>query len=294
MRRSPLPFTTFSARQSPSVRRATLVPIIRRGSKVDNVVHALRHLVLVNQDRETPCWLDRRKGQPPRDLVACRNGILNLKTRELLPHDPQFFTMNCMPLKYNPDALWSKRWLKFLEELWPTTAQDDKTRKANKMAQECLREIVGYGLTADTSQQKIFLIVGPKRGGKGTIVWVLRQLLGLGKCRGPDAKKHDRRVRTLAPDRQETGGHHRRAPRTQYRRPRRSRAVVVDLRRRSAIHQSQESIFLEWIAGGTLPDHHQRVACHCRRVRHLVIALRPAAPDRVLSMGERTSTSKAG
>ena len=113
-------------------------------SKVDNVVHALRHLVLVNQDRETPCWLDRRKGQPPRDLVACRNGILNLKTRELLPHDPQFFTMNCMPLKYNPDALWSKRWLKFLEELWPTTAQDDKTRKANEVAQECLHEIVGY------------------------------------------------------------------------------------------------------------------------------------------------------
>ena len=46
------------------------------------------------------------------------------------------------------------------------------------MAQECLHEIAGYGLTADTSQQKIFLIVGPKRGGKGTIVWVLRQLLG--------------------------------------------------------------------------------------------------------------------
>ena len=144
--------------------------------KVDNVIHALRHVVLVNQDRETPCWLDRRKGQPPRDLVACRNGILNLKTRELLPHDPQFFTMNCMPLEYDPDAPQPRGWLKFLEDLWPTT--DPARKAANEMAKQCLMEIIGYLLTPDTSQQKIFLIVGPKRGGKGTIVWVLRQLLG--------------------------------------------------------------------------------------------------------------------
>jgi hypothetical protein len=146
-------------------------------SKVDNVAHALRHSLLVSRDRDTPCWLSGKKGHP-RDLVACRNGILNLKTRELLPHDPRFFSMHCMPLDYDPDAPKPKRWRKFLEELWPTTGVDDKTCEANKMAQQCLMEIMGYLITPDTSQQKIFLIVGPKRSGKGTIIWVLGKLLG--------------------------------------------------------------------------------------------------------------------
>ena len=58
--------------------------------------------------------------------------------------------------------------LRFLAELWPTDEE----------AEETLKEICGYLLSADTSQQKAFLIVGPKRGGKGTIVHVITTLLG--------------------------------------------------------------------------------------------------------------------
>jgi putative DNA primase/helicase len=147
-------------------------------SKVDNIIHALHHNLLVSSDRDTPCWLSGKKGHP-RNLVACRNGILNLRTRELLPHDPEFFSMMAMPLDYDPDASKPTRLLRFLEELWPTTTEEDEEkRRANKASQRCLMEIIGYLLTSDTSQQKIFLIVGPKRAGKGTIVWVLNELLG--------------------------------------------------------------------------------------------------------------------
>jgi putative DNA primase/helicase len=41
-----------------------------------------------------------------------------------------------------------------------------------------LQEIFGYLLTADTSQQKLFLFVGPRRSGRGTIGRVLTGLLG--------------------------------------------------------------------------------------------------------------------
>ena len=41
-----------------------------------------------------------------------------------------------------------------------------------------LQEIFGLCLTGDTSHQKAFLIVGPKRSGKGTIARVLTQLIG--------------------------------------------------------------------------------------------------------------------
>src|SRR5262249_17831223 len=93
---------------------------------------------------------------------------LNLETRELLPHDPDFFSMNCLPLDFDAAAPEPKRWLKFLVELW---TEDEK-------AELCLQEIFGYLLTADTRQHKLFLLVGPKRAGKGTIIFVLRELLG--------------------------------------------------------------------------------------------------------------------
>jgi putative DNA primase/helicase len=59
-------------------------------------------------------------------------------------------------------------WLAFLNQLWPDNAESIAA----------LREIFGYSLTADTSQQKGFLIVGPKRSGKGTIARVLTHLVG--------------------------------------------------------------------------------------------------------------------
>ena len=37
----------------------------------------------------------------------------------------------------------------------------------------------GYCLTGDTAQQKIFMIVGPRRSGKGTIARILRALVGI-------------------------------------------------------------------------------------------------------------------
>lgn len=48
-----------------------------------------------------------------------------------------------------------------------------------------LRTWFGYCLTGDTSQQKMLLIVGPKRSGKGTIARVLTRLIGNGNVSGP-------------------------------------------------------------------------------------------------------------
>jgi putative DNA primase/helicase len=141
-------------------------------------VHALRRGCLVSRDWDTPCWLNTSEYSPAVDLVACRNGILNLKTRELAPHDPLFFTTNCLPLDYDRTAPKPKRWLQFLEEIWPA----DKDGYHDSEAEDTLQEIAGYLLTSDTRQQKIFLIIGPPRSGKGTIVHVLVQLLGDANC----------------------------------------------------------------------------------------------------------------
>jgi putative DNA primase/helicase len=97
-----------------------------------------------------------------------QNGILARSTRELHPHSPRFFNTHCLPFAYDPKAPTPERWLRFLAELWG----DDPEATAT------LQELMGYILCGDTRQQKIFMLVGPKRSGKGTILRVLTALLG--------------------------------------------------------------------------------------------------------------------
>jgi putative DNA primase/helicase len=151
-------------------------------NKVAEVVHALQCGCLISRDWDTPCWLGTPlEHKPAPNLVACRNGILNLKTRKLRTHDPLFFATNCLPLDHDPAAPKPERWLQFLAEIWP----GDKDGKYDQEAEETLQEMVGYLLTYDTRQQKIFVIVGPPRSGKGTIVYMLEQLLGADNCAFP-------------------------------------------------------------------------------------------------------------
>ena len=142
-------------------------------TKVAEVLAALEAGVNHDENRDPPFWL------PPvaRDaggLIACRNGLLDIETRALEPHDRCFFNVNCLPFDYDPGAR-APGWNAFLRELWP----DDKE------ARLALAEWFGYFLTGDTAQQKIFLLVGPKRAGKGTIGRILTALLGRDSIANP-------------------------------------------------------------------------------------------------------------
>jgi putative DNA primase/helicase len=80
-----------------------------------------------------------------------------------------------VPFTFNPDAPPPRRWFAFLQELW---GDDAETIAA-------LQEMFGYLVSGDTRQQKMFLLVGPKRGGKGTIGRVLTRMIGRHNVAGP-------------------------------------------------------------------------------------------------------------
>lgn len=142
---------------------------------VGDVNHALAALVHVEGERqEPPCWL-ATAGPSPLELIACRNGLLHLPTGELLPPTPEFFTRNAVDIAFDAGAPKPARWLTFLGSIWPNDEESIAT----------LQEMFGYLLVPDTSQQKIFLLVGPKRCGKGTIGRVLTDLVGSGNVCGP-------------------------------------------------------------------------------------------------------------
>lgn len=123
-----------------------------------------------------PAWLDDRADPPdPRNLLPFPSGTLDLTTGKTFPPSPALFNINAIDFEYDPNPEPPERWIKFLEQLW-----DDDLESV-----QLLQEWMGYSLVADTSQQKMLLMVGPKRSGKGTIGRVLTRLVGAGNVVGP-------------------------------------------------------------------------------------------------------------
>jgi putative DNA primase/helicase len=145
-----------------------LTPFKPNTSKVNNVMDALKAVANLPITVQPPAWLDGRTDPPPAQIVPCQNGLLHLPTKRLLPASPAFFSPNALDFDYQPDAPDPEAWLRFLDELFEEDCE----------AANALQEWFGYFLTTDTRQQKVFLIVGPKRSGKGTIARGATGLLG--------------------------------------------------------------------------------------------------------------------
>lgn len=144
-------------------------------NKVANVLEATAAEAQLARRIRPPAWLDEGKNPPAVEVIACSNVLLHLPTRDTRAHTPDFFTVNALDFAYDAKTPDPAEWLKFLADIWP----DDQE------AINTLQEMFGLCLTSETKYQKAFLIVGPKRSGKGTIARVLTQLLGVANVCGP-------------------------------------------------------------------------------------------------------------
>jgi putative DNA primase/helicase len=150
-------------------------PMARRvtGRLISDVLHALAGETILPSGTEPPAWLQAPAPFPADEVLACRNTLLYLPTltqKEPVTSapSPKFFSPNCLPFNFDSKAPSPKAWLSFLSELWPDDPESVGT----------LQEWLGYLLTSDSRQQKILMIVGPRRSGKGTIARVFRGLVG--------------------------------------------------------------------------------------------------------------------
>lgn len=154
---------------------AQLKPWEPNRRKVADAADALLAVTLLPEHVQAPAWLTPGEHVPAGRLVACANGLLDVTTRQLHPHTPEFFNHVAVPFDYAAGAAEPVRWLGFLAQLWP----DDPE------AIGALQEWFGYVLSGRTDLQKIFLLTGPTRSGKGTIARVLAGLVGHGNTAGP-------------------------------------------------------------------------------------------------------------
>ena len=135
-------------------------PWLPNRKKIGDLLEALSGIVILSDEFEQPCWIDGRETGP---IVALTNGLLDIASRELLPHSPLYFGQVSVPFPYDPDAAEPQKFLDFLYAVWP----DDPD------AIDSVGEMYGYTISGRTDLHKIFMLVGPTRGGKGTLASTL-------------------------------------------------------------------------------------------------------------------------
>jgi len=138
--------------------------------KINDLTGALASLCELSDAIDAPCWLDGRKTNT---IIATANGLLDVTSQQLYPHTPQFFNLQAVPFAYDATVPEPKHWFAFLDSVWPSP-----DAIATHPAQDLLQEWFGYVLSGRTDLQKMLLMHGPTRGGRGTIGRVLTGLLG--------------------------------------------------------------------------------------------------------------------
>lgn len=109
-----------------------------------------------------PAQLDRHKTS-----LNTPGGIVDLKTGNLKPHNPDDYFTKITAVEYSENAD-CPRWISFLDDIF------NKDKDLIRYVQKA----VGYSLTGSTSEQCAFFLYGTGRNGKSTFLEVIRDVFG--------------------------------------------------------------------------------------------------------------------
>ena len=127
------------------------------GSRVNAVLtHARRHNHIMPDQLDADPW-----------ILNVQNGMVDLRTGDLKPHDPKAFCRKIVPIAYDPNAKCSK-WLEALRVIF----------KGDAEMIAYLKRAIGYTLTGSTREQVMFITWGAGSNGKSIVQNVTARMLG--------------------------------------------------------------------------------------------------------------------
>lgn len=110
-------------------------------------------------------------------LLNCMNGVIDLKTGKLLPHDRGLLITKICRVNYDENAK-CDRFFKFLHWTMGDNPDSDPSARTVRMV-AFLQRALGYGLTADVSEKAVFVLHGSAgNNGKTTLLTTFREVLG--------------------------------------------------------------------------------------------------------------------
>ncbi len=129
----------------------------RSSRSKDSMVKESQHRVPI-----TPSQLDTHQS-----LLNTPNGIINLRTGELMPHDLTRYITKITNTEYT-DKIDCPLWEQFLKDIF----------NGDQELIRYIQKAIGYSLTGSTQEQCIFFCYGDGSNGKSTFIDVIKDMLG--------------------------------------------------------------------------------------------------------------------
>ena len=137
-------------------------------------VKRIREIVTLARDWLGPVSMAHFNARPT--LIPLANGVYDVETNALIPHDSSYLQTHCLSYGYDPQAA-CPRVEAFLQQVL--------VREDGSPCEEWINfawEWLGYCLTADASAHTAMVNVGEGGNGKGTFARLLRALVGANQC----------------------------------------------------------------------------------------------------------------
>ncbi|MFE2245235.1 phage/plasmid primase, P4 family [Streptomyces lavendulae] len=128
-------------------------------SRIDALMTELRSVPSVYVDADA---FDARP-----ELLSFRNGVVDLRSGALRPHDKNDMLTVSLPLEYD-DLAQCPRWTQFLTEIFP----------GNPDLVGYMQRLTGYGITGNTSEQCFAVLYGKGANGKSVFTETLTTVFG--------------------------------------------------------------------------------------------------------------------
>ena len=132
-----------------------------------------------NKIKKIPSWLGGDCKDNPKNFIAFKNGILDIKNNVWRDHTPELFYTFCVDYDYDHSATCSG-WVNYL---------NTEVFNADQSLIMIVQEWMGYMLSQSYDYQKIAVFLGAPRSGKGTICGVLRHLVGSNNVAAPSLSR---------------------------------------------------------------------------------------------------------
>ena len=114
-----------------------------------------------------------------------QNGLLDIETMELLPHDPKVYSTIQLPLLYEPKNTRTEVFDAYLDSL--TDGKEDKIRFLLEFIGAVFSNVPGYEL------KKALFMYGPGNSGKSQLKKLVEKIIGYENCAAIDLKQMEAR-----------------------------------------------------------------------------------------------------
>jgi putative DNA primase/helicase len=114
-------------------------------------------------------YVDRSKFDSNIDVLGLRNGLLNIQSKELQPHTPEYLSIVQIPTEYKPGAGCPK-----ILEFFKDVLRPDEV--------DIMFRVIGYCLHKNCEYEKAAMLYGTGANGKGVVIRIIERFLGEDNC----------------------------------------------------------------------------------------------------------------